>query len=78
MYVTVSHFDYKMYICIFMECENRPIKISPKLLVLPKLGPSLHREGGRVLGEVERVAFIALPGKGSHNGFLPSRLCDPL
>ena len=29
----------------------------------------------RVLGEVEKNSFIALPGKGGHSGLVPSRLC---
>ena len=33
--------------------------------------------GDRVLGEVERNSFIALPGKGGHNGLMPSGLCVP-
>ena len=31
----------------------------------------------RVLGEVERNSFIALPGKLGHSGLVPSRLCVP-
>ena len=27
----------------------------------------------RVLGEVEKNSFIALPGKGGHSGFLPQK-----
>ena len=27
----------------------------------------------RVLGEVEKNSFIALPGKGGHRGFLPQK-----
>ena len=33
--------------------------------------------GDRVLGEVEKNSFIALPGKGGHSGLMPSRLCVP-
>ena len=28
---------------------------------------------GRVLGEVEKNSFIALPGKGGHSGLVPSK-----
>ena len=28
---------------------------------------------GRVLGEVEKNSFIALPGKGGHRGLLPRK-----
>ena len=31
----------------------------------------------RVLGEVEKNSFIALPGKGGHSGLMPSKLCVP-
>ena len=31
--------------------------------------------GDRVLGEVEKNNFIALPGKGDHSGLMPSELC---
>ena len=31
----------------------------------------------RVLGELERNSFIALPGKGGHSGLMPSELCVP-
>ena len=33
--------------------------------------------GDRVLGEVEKKSFIALPGKGGHSGLMPSKLCTP-
>ena len=29
----------------------------------------------RVLGEVEKNSFIALPGKGGHSGLVPQKLC---
>ena len=32
----------------------------------------------RVLGEVEKNSFIALPGKGGHSGLVPSKLCHDL
>ena len=32
---------------------------------------------GRVLGEVEKKSFIALPGKGGHSRIMPSKLCVP-
>ena len=28
--------------------------------------------------EKKKIAFISLPGKGSHNGLMPQRLCHPL
>ena len=31
----------------------------------------------RVLGEVEKYIFIALPGKGGHSGLMPSKLSSP-
>ena len=31
----------------------------------------------RILGEVEKNSFIALPGKGGHNGIMPSKLLCP-
>ena len=31
--------------------------------------------GDRVLGEVEKNSFIALPGEGGHSGLMPSKLC---
>ena len=31
--------------------------------------------GDRVLGEVEKESFIALPGKGGHAGFCLEKLC---
>ena len=31
----------------------------------------------RVLGEVEKNSFIALPGKGGHSGLVPSKLYVP-
>ena len=31
--------------------------------------------GDRVLGEVGKDSFIALPGKGGHSGLLPRKLC---
>ena len=31
----------------------------------------------RVLGEVEKNSFIALPGRADHSGLLPSELCVP-
>ena len=31
----------------------------------------------RVLGEVEKNSFIALPGKRGHSGLMPSKLCIP-
>ena len=31
--------------------------------------------GDRVLGEVEKNSFIALPGKGGHSRLLPQNLC---
>ena len=31
----------------------------------------------RVLGEVEKNSFIALPGKGGHGGFMPLQNCVP-
>ena len=34
--------------------------------------------GTRVLGEVEKDSFIALPGKGGHNRLVPSKLCPNL
>ena len=34
--------------------------------------------GDRVLGEVGRNNFIALPGKGGHSRLMPSRLCPTL
>ena len=33
--------------------------------------------GDRVLGEVEKDRFIALPGKGEHSRLIPSKLCVP-
>ena len=33
--------------------------------------------GDRVLGEVEKNNFIALPGNGGHSGLLPLKLCVP-
>ena len=33
--------------------------------------------GDRVLGEVEKDRFIALPGKGEHSWLIPSKLCVP-
>ena len=34
--------------------------------------------GDSVLGEVEKNCFIALPGKRSHGGLMPVRLCPAL
>ena len=31
----------------------------------------------RVLGEVEKNSFIALPGKGGHSGLMPSKTVCP-
>ena len=31
----------------------------------------------RVLGEVEKNSFIALPGKGVYSGLMPSKVCVP-
>ena len=31
----------------------------------------------RVLGEIEKNSFIALPGKGGHSGLLPSKTVCP-
>ena len=31
----------------------------------------------RILGEVEKNSFIALPGKGGHSGLLPSKTVCP-
>ena len=31
----------------------------------------------RVVGEVEKNSFIALPGRGGHSGVTASRLCAP-
>ena len=40
---------------------------------------SVHQCGltlrSRVWGKIERNSFIAFPGKGSHSGLMPSRLC---
>ena len=33
--------------------------------------------GDRVLGEVEKKSFIALPGKGGHSGLVPSKTVCP-
>ena len=33
--------------------------------------------GGRVLGEVEKNSFIALPGKGGHSGLVPLKIVCP-
>ena len=33
--------------------------------------------GDRVLGEVKKNSFIALPGKGVHSWLMPSKLCVP-
>ena len=32
----------------------------------------------KVLGEVEKNSFIALPGNGGHSGLTPSKLCPNL
>ena len=39
-------------------------------------GESNH--GDRVLGEVEKDSFIALPGKGGHSGLMPLNHVSPL
>ena len=31
--------------------------------------------GDRVLGEVEKISFIALPGKGGHRRLIPFKTC---
>ena len=31
----------------------------------------------RVLGKVEKISFIVLPGKGDQSGFVPQKLCVP-
>ena len=36
-----------------------------------------QKHGDRVLGEIERVAFKALPGKGDYRELMPLRLCGP-
>ena len=33
--------------------------------------------GDKVLGEVEKNSFTALPGKGRHSGLMPQKLCVP-
>ena len=33
--------------------------------------------GDRVLGEVEKNSFIALPSQGGHSGLVPQKLCGP-
>ena len=33
--------------------------------------------GGRVLGEVEKNSFVALPGRGGHSRLLPSKTMCP-
>ena len=33
--------------------------------------------GDRVLGEVEKNSFVALPGRGGYSRFLPLKLCVP-
>ena len=35
----------------------------------------LYLKRGRVLGEVEKNNFVALPGKESHGGLMSSKLC---
>ena len=37
----------------------------------------LNRISDRVLGEVEKKSFIALPGKGGNSWLMPSKLCLP-
>ena len=38
---------------------------------------SKSNPGDRVLGEVEKDSFIALPGKGEHTGLLPRKTMCP-
>ena len=33
--------------------------------------------GDKVLGEIEKNSFVALPGKRGHSRLLPSKLCVP-
>ena len=49
------------------------VPVLPKSWALFSGAKLKHRD--RVLGEVERVAFIALPGKRGHSRLAPSRLC---
>ena len=49
------------------------VPVLPKSWALFSDAKLKHRD--RVLGEVERVAFIALPGKRGHSRLAPSRLC---
>ena len=50
-------------------------------LLLPKSQPlctgAESNLGDRVLDEVEKNSFIALPGKGGHRGLVPLKNCVP-
>ena len=56
-------------------------KVSLLLLPLTKSWPlwinTKSNFGSRVLGEVEKNSFIALPGKQRYRGLMPSKLCIP-
>ena len=51
------------------------------MVLMPKtrsLCPSAElNRGDRVLGEVEKNSFIALPGKGGYGGLMTQKLCVP-
>ena len=59
--------------------EDRKVAGEQEIVKLNPASVPRHRIilRDRVLGEVEKNSFIALPGKGGHSGLMPSKLCVP-
>ena len=63
-----------MVSCFFKVSKRESLSVAETWPLYTGAGLNL---GDRVLGEIKRNRFIALPGKGGHSGLLPSRLCVP-
>ena len=59
-------------------CRPKKTKIQEREVMLktqPLCTKAKSNLGDKVLGEVEKNSFIALPSKGDHSGLMPSKLC---
>ena len=73
-YVFIYIYIYIKYVCILYTYTI----VCFLCITVTKSSASLYTSDesnlrDRVLGEVEKKSFIALPGKGGHNGLLPRK-----
>ena len=71
----------KLVLCLYLVLSKfMVLSLGSTLDLMPKTRPCAlvpNRISDRVLGEVEKNSFIALPGKGGHSGLAPLKNCVP-